>query len=70
MKCTECGKGILPDMAVRRARENVYHVECFQCSTCRRQLDTGDEYFLLENGKIVCKEGTHKGCVRLLILLL
>ena len=61
IKCTECGKGIPPNTVVRRALENVYHMDCFQCSTCQRRLDTGDEFFLLEGGRIICKEDKHKG---------
>lgn len=60
VKCTLCGEGIPPTTVVRRAVENVYHMDCFKCTTCLRQLDTGDEFFLLEDGKLVCKEDNDK----------
>ena len=54
-KCAGCEQGIAPSQVVRRAQQNVYHLECFQCLLCARQLDTGDEFYLMEDRKLVCK---------------
>ena len=40
---------------VRRAQDLAYHLTCFSCAMCARQLDTGDEFYLMEDGKLVCK---------------
>ncbi|XP_038107920.1 LIM/homeobox protein Lhx3 isoform X2 [Culex quinquefasciatus] len=54
-KCAACDLGIPPTQVVRRAQDNVYHLQCFMCSMCSRQLNTGDEFYLMEDGKLVCK---------------
>ncbi|XP_046328351.1 LIM/homeobox protein Lhx3-like [Haliotis cracherodii] len=54
-KCAGCEKGIPPTEVVRRAQENVYHLDCFACLMCSRQLNTGDEFYLMEDKKLVCK---------------
>ncbi|KAI1889780.1 hypothetical protein AGOR_G00166460 [Albula goreensis] len=37
-----------------RARDNVYHIECFRCSVCSRQLLSGDE-FSLRDEELLCR---------------
>ncbi|CAD7086128.1 unnamed protein product [Hermetia illucens] len=54
-KCSACDLGIPPTQVVRRAQDNVYHLECFSCAMCSRQLNTGDEFYLMEDRKLVCK---------------
>merc|ERR1719362_938066 len=54
-KCAGCQEGIAPSSVVRRAQEHVYHVDCFQCILCTRKLDTGDEFYLMEDKKLLCK---------------
>ncbi|KAG8229202.1 hypothetical protein J437_LFUL001074 [Ladona fulva] len=54
-KCAACEEGIPPTEVVRRAGEHVYHLGCFACALCRRQLNTGDEFYLMEDRKLVCK---------------
>lgn len=34
---------------------NVYHMQCFACIMCARQLNTGDEFYLMEDRKLLCK---------------
>ncbi|KAA3680694.1 LIM homeobox protein 3/4, partial [Paragonimus westermani] len=54
-KCAACEKGIPPSEIVRTAQTNVYHLECFACVVCDRLLNTGDEFYLLRDRKLMCK---------------
>jgi LIM homeobox protein 3/4 len=54
-KCASCGNGIPPSDVVRRASDYVYHLQCFSCLICHRQLNTGDEFYLIDDQKLVCK---------------
>ena len=54
-KCAGCNQPIPPTQVVRRAQENVYHLQCFACFICQRQLSTGDEFYLMDDRKLVCK---------------
>ncbi|TRY89518.1 hypothetical protein DNTS_012015 [Danionella cerebrum] len=54
-KCSACQQGIPPTQVVRRAQDFVYHLHCFACIICKRQLATGDEYYLMEDSRLVCK---------------
>lgn len=54
-KCSSCGNGIPPSEVVRRANDYVYHLQCFACLICHRQLNTGDEFYLIDDQKLVCK---------------
>lgn len=42
-------------MIVNRVHDNVYHLQCFSCIICTKQLNTGDEFYLMEDRKLVCK---------------
>lgn len=39
-----------------RAKNQIYHIECFRCLACSRQLVPGDEYVLREPDGLFCKE--------------
>ena len=54
-RCAGCSQPIPPTQVVRRAQENVYHLQCFACFICSRQLSTGDEFYLMDDKKLVCK---------------
>ncbi|KAJ8397160.1 hypothetical protein AAFF_G00010140 [Aldrovandia affinis] len=54
-KCAACQQGIPPSQVVRRAQEFVYHLHCFACIVCKRQLATGDEFYLMDDSRLVCK---------------
>lgn len=53
-KCPKCKRLISPNDWIRRTCDHVYHLTCFSCHTCERQLSTGEEY-ALEGEYILCK---------------
>ncbi|KAL3318740.1 LIM/homeobox protein Lhx4 [Cichlidogyrus casuarinus] len=50
-KCAACHECIKPTEVVRRAHTHVYHSDCF----CQRALNTGDEFYLLADQKLMCR---------------
>ncbi|KAL4701354.1 hypothetical protein H8959_015358 [Pygathrix nigripes] len=54
IKCTKCQVGFSSSDLVMRARDSVYHIECFRCSVCSRQLLPGDEFSLREH-ELLCR---------------
>ncbi|KAF0043391.1 hypothetical protein F2P81_004728 [Scophthalmus maximus] len=54
IKCAKCNLGFSSSDLVMRARDNVYHIECFRCSVCSRQLLPGDEFSLREE-ELLCR---------------
>ncbi|XP_034942220.1 LIM/homeobox protein Lhx5 isoform X2 [Chelonus insularis] len=55
-KCSGCLQGISPQDLVRKARDKVFHLNCFTCLICRKQLSTGEELYVLDDNKFVCKQ--------------
>ncbi|XP_051552129.1 LIM/homeobox protein Lhx1-like [Myxocyprinus asiaticus] len=55
-KCGGCAQGISPNDLVRKARSKVFHLNCFTCIMCNKQLSTGEELYILDEYKFVCKE--------------
>lgn len=54
IKCAKCNLGFCSKDLVMRARDNVYHMECFRCSVCSRHLLPGDEFSLREE-ELLCR---------------
>uniref|UniRef100_UPI00358F6571 insulin gene enhancer protein ISL-1-like n=1 Tax=Myxine glutinosa TaxID=7769 RepID=UPI00358F6571 len=50
IKCAKCSLGFSKTDFVMRVRNQVYHLECFRCMACSRQLIPGDEFALREDG--------------------
>ena len=55
-KCSGCDLGISPQDLVRKAKDKVFHLKCFTCFVCRKQLLTGEELYVVDDTKFVCKE--------------
>ncbi|XP_065082803.1 LIM homeobox transcription factor 1-beta isoform X2 [Ochlerotatus camptorhynchus] len=57
--CYGCGERITPNEMVMRAKNLVYHLNCFLCYTCNRPLQKG-EPFSLRAGKLICQHDLEK----------
>ncbi|XP_065201366.1 LIM/homeobox protein Lhx1 isoform X1 [Planococcus citri] len=55
-KCGGCSLGIKPQDLVRKARDKVFHLNCFICTVCRKKLSTGEELYILNDNTFICKE--------------
>lgn len=53
-KCSKCGHPITQSDWIRRAHDQVFHLACFACDSCQRQLSTGEEFGLVCD-KVLCK---------------
>ncbi|KAL4224840.1 Protein with similarity to mammalian ELMO [Mactra antiquata] len=52
--CSACSKMIPAFEMVMRAKNNVYHLECFACQMCNHRFCVGDKFYLCDN-KILCE---------------
>ncbi len=54
IKCSRCGLQVSANHWIRRAGNDIYHLACFACFFCKRQLSTGEEFGLMEN-QVLCR---------------
>ncbi|KAK5642455.1 hypothetical protein RI129_008622 [Pyrocoelia pectoralis] len=53
-RCGRCQAGIAANELVMRARDLVYHLHCFSCTSCGVMLSKGD-HFGMKDGLIYCR---------------
>ncbi|XP_016138499.1 rhombotin-1-like isoform X1 [Sinocyclocheilus grahami] len=58
--CAACNKLIPAFEMVMRARDNVYHLDCFACQLCNQRFCVGDKFFL-KNNMILCQMDYEEG---------
>ncbi|KAK6294399.1 hypothetical protein J4Q44_G00352290 [Coregonus suidteri] len=58
--CAACSKLIPAFEMVMRARDNVYHLDCFACQLCNQRFCVGDKFFL-KNNMILCQMDYEEG---------
>lgn len=54
-KCSGCNQGISPTDLVRRAKDRVFHLNCFTCCICRKAISTGEQLYVVDENKFMCK---------------
>ncbi|XP_039287472.1 protein apterous isoform X1 [Nilaparvata lugens] len=58
-RCGRCQASILSSELVMRARDRVFHVNCFSCSVCSAVLTKGD-HFGMRDGAVFCRLHYHE----------
>ncbi|KAG5676797.1 hypothetical protein PVAND_006605 [Polypedilum vanderplanki] len=53
-KCSKCCRHIAATDWVRRAKDQVFHLACFSCDQCGRQLSTGEQFAMVDE-QVFCK---------------
>ncbi|CAF96744.1 unnamed protein product, partial [Tetraodon nigroviridis] len=61
--CAVCSKLIPAFEMVMRARDNVYHLDCFACQLCSQRFCVGDKFFL-KNNLILCQTDYEDGIMK------
>ena len=55
VKCSGCDDSIYPSDLVRRIAQRIFHLSCLKCSQCKAEANTGDQIYLLDDGRFFCK---------------
>ncbi|XP_076090099.1 LIM/homeobox protein Lhx4-like [Mytilus galloprovincialis] len=53
-RCSSCKVVLSDNEYVQRVQKNVYHQTCFKCVVCYRPLQTGEQFYLSDDNKLVC----------------
>ena len=61
-KCDKCLRPFDKNEFVMRAKNKIFHTECFRCNACEKQLLPGEEFALKPDGSIFCRDD-HKGII-------
>ena len=59
-KCDKCLRSFGKNDYVMRAKNKIFHLECFQCAACEKQLMPGNEYSL-RHDELFCKDHSLEG---------
>jgi len=55
LRCQKCGQAFGKHDYVMRAKDYLFHPDCFSCVVCNRLLVPGDE-FSIKRGQLYCKD--------------
>lgn len=56
-KCFACRESIERNELVQRIKGNrVYHLKCFTCNECHKQLKAGEQLHLIDGKRLLCKQ--------------
>ena len=56
VNCDKCGHAIKQNDLIMKSRSKTYHYECFCCGACHKKLVAGDEYQMVNNELLLCKD--------------
>ena len=54
--CYGCLKSIAGNELVQKINGNVYHLQCFRCSSCKKQLRKGDKLYISSDRGFICED--------------
>lgn len=55
-RCAGCDRLVGKEDLVRRARDKVFHIDCFRCGICHKLLDTGEQLYIVNGSRFLCKQ--------------